>query len=275
MLRNIPPHSSQTRPVGDSIRSPHSKHSYSSPSETVESGRIQSLLVAEPHGSLPKTHYILNRRNAGTVDERSVLAGRSLCSLGELALDVHGDVAVFDRFAWIYDRLMPSADAESLAAGLARAERDVERVVDVAGGSGRGVRAVDVADRIVVDAARGMLTQARRHGLVALQGDAARLPIRDGSADAVTIVDAFHHLPDRDGAVRAAARVLAPGGVLVVADFDPATLRGRGLVAAERLVGFESRFDTPERLCERLSDAGLSPAVVEAGFGFVVAGVRP
>lgn len=188
---------------------------------------------------------------------------------------MHGDVATFDRFARAYDLVMPSADADSLAAGIAEARRDVDRVVDVAGGSGRGVRAISGVDRIVVDAARGMCEQARSHGITVVQGDAAALPLRQGSVDAVTVVDALHHLPDRDGAVSEAARVLAPGGVLVVADFDPSTIRGRGLVAAEHLVGFESRFDTPKRLSQRMEEVGLVPRIVERGFGYVVAGVRP
>jgi demethylmenaquinone methyltransferase/2-methoxy-6-polyprenyl-1,4-benzoquinol methylase len=188
---------------------------------------------------------------------------------------MHGDVPIFDRFARAYDLVMPSADADALAAGLAEAQRDVDLVVDVAGGSGRGVRAVPGVDRIVVDAARGMCEQARRHGIAAVQGDAASLPLHEGRVDAVTIVDAMHHLPDRDGAIESAAGALAPGGVLVVADFDPSTIRGRGLVAAEHLVGFESTFDTPERLSRRMEAAGLTARIVERGFGYVVAGVRP
>jgi demethylmenaquinone methyltransferase/2-methoxy-6-polyprenyl-1,4-benzoquinol methylase len=110
--------------------------------------------------------------------------------------------------------------------------------------------------------------------LAVVQGDAASLPLRDGSVDAVTIVDALHHLPDRDGAIEAAAEALAPGGVLVVADFDPSTIRGRALVAAEQLVGFGSAFDTPERVSRRMAAAGLEPRIVVRGFGYVVAGVR-
>jgi len=192
-----------------------------------------------------------------------------------VAHSVHGDAGVFDRFAWAYDRVMPPADADALRAGLARAERDLELVVDVGGGSGRASRAITAPNQLVVDAARGMLDQATRHGLAVVQGDAATLPIGDERADAIVIVDAFHHLPDRSGAITAAARALAPGGVLVVADFDPTTIRGRGLVLAERLVGFDSRFDTPIQLRDRMADAGLTPRTVEDGFGYVVAGVRP
>ena len=130
---------------------------------------------------------------------------------------MHGDVPIFDRFARAYDLVMPAADADALAAGLAEARRDVNLVLDVAGGSGRGARAIPGIERVVVDAARGMCEQARRHGVAAVQGDAARLPVREERVDAVTVVDAMHHLPDRDGAIESAAGALAPGGVLAVA----------------------------------------------------------
>ena len=54
-----------------------------------------------------------------------------------------GDVATFDRFARAYDLLMPSARRSKLDAALARAERPVERLVDVGGGPGRAARATD------------------------------------------------------------------------------------------------------------------------------------
>lgn len=184
------------------------------------------------------------------------------------------DVGTFDRFAWPYDVVMPRADAAALRTALVQAERPVERVVDLAGGSGRGVRAVDANERIVVDAAPGMASRVRAHGLAAIVGDAGRVPIGDETTDAVLVVDALHHLPDRDVAIAEAARILRPGGVLIVADFDPTTLRGRALVAAEHLVGFESRFDTPDALADRVARDGLAPTVVDGGFGYVVAGLK-
>ena len=186
---------------------------------------------------------------------------------------MHGDVRVFDRVARVYDLFTPLVRGSKLAAGLARAEREVRTVVDVAGGSGRALLAVDAPQRLVVDAARGMTERARANGLRAVQGDAARLPLHTGSADAVLIVDALHHVGDREGAVREAARVLRSGGVLVVADFDPTTLRGRALAAGEDAVGFDSRFEPPRELAQRMERQGLDAAVVEDGFGYVVAGV--
>ena len=63
-----------------------------------------------------------------------------------------GDVAPFHRFARLYDLCMYSADVGPLERGLALAERPVERVLDVGGGTGRVARALEDYDAVVVDA---------------------------------------------------------------------------------------------------------------------------
>jgi demethylmenaquinone methyltransferase/2-methoxy-6-polyprenyl-1,4-benzoquinol methylase len=185
---------------------------------------------------------------------------------------VHGDVWPFDRFARLYDLLMPGPDPETIRRGLDRARRPVERVLDVGGGPGRALRVVDAPVRAVVDPAGGMVRQARRHGLGAVRADGACLPVRTASVDAVLVTDALHHVGDQRGLLAEAARVLRPGGVLLVREFDPTTLRGRGLVAAERLVGFDSTFYPPDRLASMVAEAGLTASVVERGFGYTVTG---
>ncbi|WP_418286587.1 class I SAM-dependent methyltransferase [Halorubrum sp. DTA46] len=186
-----------------------------------------------------------------------------------------GDVRFFDRVAPLYDRVMPPASGEKLAAGLDHATRSIDRLLDVGGGSGRAAAALTGPDITVVDASVGMLSRARGvRGLSGVAGDAGRLPFRDASVDAITIVDAFHHLPDHAAALREAARVLAPGGVLVVREFDPEHPLGRLLVAGEHAFGMASRFHSPRALAASLADAGFDPRVVERGFGYTVVGVR-
>jgi len=187
---------------------------------------------------------------------------------------VSRDVSWFERFARPYDWLMPGTDVDALRAGLSMAERDVDRVLDVGGGTGRATRVLRGPERIVVDAARGMLERARRRGLGGIQADAGHLPVRENTADAVLVVDALHHIPDQVGALEEAARVLRPGGVLVVREFDRATLPGRFLVAAENAVGFDSSFFTPDELAAVVDRAGLDAAVPDRGFGYTVVGVR-
>ena len=186
-----------------------------------------------------------------------------------------GDVHFFDRIAPLYDLVMPPASGEAVAAGFDRAERPIDRLLDVGGGSGRASAALRGPDITVVDVSLGMLQRARDlRGLAALAGDAGRLPFRDGSVDAVLVVDAFHHLPDQRAALSEAARVIAPGGVIVVREFDPTHPLGRLLVAGEHAIGMGSRFRSPEALAGDLDAAGFEPAVVDRGFGYTVAGVR-
>ncbi|MFW6018078.1 MAG: class I SAM-dependent methyltransferase [Halapricum sp.] len=183
-----------------------------------------------------------------------------------------GDVAIFDRFARYYDLFVPGAKETDLSRGLDAASRPVERLVDVGGGTGRAARALGVQQRVVLDASRGMLAQATLPGV---QGDAGQLPLATDSIDAITIVDALHHIYEWDAVFEEAFRVLAPGGVLVISDFDPTTVPGRLLVVGERLVGFDSTFASPERLRQDLETAGFETHLLDGGFGYTVAAVVP
>jgi ubiquinone/menaquinone biosynthesis C-methylase UbiE len=184
------------------------------------------------------------------------------------------DVGYFDRLAPVYDLFMPAADREDIEDGFAIADRPVQRVLDVGGGTGRVARAL-TQDAIVVDASAGMLAQARDDGLPVVRGDVGELPFPDEWVDAVAIADALHHFPDVDAALSECARVLRPGGVLVIREFDPGTVRGRLLVAGEHLMGLHSEFVRPERLSERVQATGLRTRVVDTGFGYTVAGAKP
>lgn len=186
-----------------------------------------------------------------------------------------GDVATFDRFARAYDVLMPSARRSKLDTAFERAERPIGRLLDVGGGPGRAARATDINSRVVVDPARGMVGQAQAHGIGAVQGDGSRLPVRSRSVDAIVVSDALHHIADQRGVLQEAYRVLRPGGVLVIREFDPTTLRGRALVAAERVWGFNSTFASPDALRADVEAVGFDGAVIERGFGYTVVGVRP
>ena len=77
---------------------------------------------------------------------------------------------------------------------------------------------------IGVDASAAMLAAAGKlvPGHVDLrQGTLEALPIGDGEADVALLVLVLHHVPDPARALAEAARILRPGGRLVVVDMQP------------------------------------------------------
>ncbi len=104
------------------------------------------------------------------------------------------------------------------------------RVLDVAGGDGywaararrRGARAV------ALDLAGGKLRRGRQLSAppVLIEGDALGLPFADASFDRVMSICAIEHFDDGARALDEMARVLAPGGELVMSA-DALTLAGQ------------------------------------------------
>jgi demethylmenaquinone methyltransferase/2-methoxy-6-polyprenyl-1,4-benzoquinol methylase len=175
-----------------------------------------------------------------------------------------GDVAFFDRVATWYDLLHPSPDADLFRTAFTAADRPVQTVLDLAGGTGRVARLLDPRT-VVLDRSSGMLRRAERHSDAVL-GDATRLPIRPGGVDAVVCVDAFHHLPAREVALEECARVLSHGGVLVLVDFDPGTILGRLVAAGEHAIGMESTFYDRARAIATVESAGFEIVAVDGGW---------
>ena len=64
-----------------------------------------------------------------------------------------------------------------------------------------------------------MLRVARSKDLRVVRADAAAQPFATGAVDAVTLISMLHHVPDSRGALAEAARMLRPGGRLVLLAF--------------------------------------------------------
>jgi ubiquinone/menaquinone biosynthesis C-methylase UbiE len=107
-----------------------------------------------------------------------------------------------------------------------------ERVLDVGAGMGAGaVLAAQTGARVVAVEPTPFLRrvlrmrrlgQRARRRIEILDGAAEHLPVPDGSVDAAWAVNAMHHWTDLESAVAELARVLRPGGrvLLVDEDFD-------------------------------------------------------
>jgi ubiquinone/menaquinone biosynthesis C-methylase UbiE len=104
--------------------------------------------------------------------------------------------------------------------------------------------------------ARDRLERAGLRHCSVRQGDIYDLPIPDNSFDAVIIHQVLHFLDDGARAVREAARVLHPGGSLLVVDFAPHELEFLREQRAHRRLGF-----APDVIAQWLSAAGLEPVM--------------
>lgn len=105
-----------------------------------------------------------------------------------------------------------------------------ERVLDIGAGMGAGtMRAAAVgAEVVAVDPTPFMrlilrtrrLFQRARKKITVVAGAAERLPVPDRSIDALWAVNTMHHWVDVDRGVGEIARVLRPGGRIVLVDED-------------------------------------------------------
>jgi SAM-dependent methyltransferase len=188
----------------------------------------------------------------------------------------------------IYAYQHPPVDP--VAAALDRAAlRGDETVLDVGCGNGRYLAALagrGHTGRVLgVDLSVGMLRTAAGTGPAALvAGDAAALPVRDGSVDVALAPHMLYHVPEPAVAVRELHRVTRPGGRVVVvlnaADHlrelrtllnwpvEPLQLdAGQALLAA--VFGPVDRLDLVAEL--RVPDAGPIEAYARSAAGHVPA----
>ena len=155
--------------------------------------------------------------------------------------------AMFDRVAPRYDLanavLSLGQDAHWRRV-VARAARPAGRsFLDVASGPG------NVAHQLIAHGARhvtaldlsfNMLAEGARRGLpdVAwVNGDAQQLPLADASVDGVTISFGLRNVPEPERALAEFARVVRPGGTLVVCEFAAPTNPAFRRVYLQYLVG--------------------------------------
>ena len=139
-------------------------------------------------------------------------------------------------------------------------------VLDAACGTGRhSVYLAGRGHRIIgIDRSPEMLARARRKiGAGEFrEGDLTALPLADASVDAVVCALALVHLPDVDAAVRELARVVRPGGRVIISDVHPFVI----------LLGWQAQFRAatgapgfmrihphlPSAYCQAFAAAGLS-----------------
>jgi len=125
----------------------------------------------------------------------------------DLSREVLGD---FDLAEELAGRLHPGMIAADLGCGpgelLARLAVNARQVIGVDGSP----RMLELAAARLPD----------RPNVSLRLGELEHLPLREAEAQAVTLSLVLHHVNDPQAALAEARRVLAPGGVLLVAEFD-------------------------------------------------------
>ncbi|HEU0036109.1 MAG TPA: class I SAM-dependent methyltransferase [Kofleriaceae bacterium] len=157
---------------------------------------------------------------------------------------------------------------------LRQAGRDLTgaRLLDAGCGNGHGLQLIQETfqpRRLVgFDLMPAQIERAQQRGLAAeiRVGDITQIDEPDGSFDGVFVFGILHHVPAWRQALRELARVLVPGGVLLVEE-----LHGRYIAIQDRVLRTshpkQARFDWPQ-FREGLADAGFTVRA-DASLGFV------
>ena len=178
----------------------------------------------------------------------------------------------YDRHAEKFDRLFRLAP---VATG--------EKVLDA--GCGSGVLVPHLLERIgpdgrvyEVDYAAGMIAENRRlhpdPRIIFHVADVLAMPLQDAACDVVICFSCFPHFADKPAATRELARVLRPGGRILVAHFDSSADINRHHRKAEAVM--HDHLPDAAEMCFLFRCAGIVPGLCldEDGF-YLVLGSRP
>ncbi len=144
------------------------------------------------------------------------------------------------------------------------ADTAVRDMIDIGTGTGRMIEVLGprVEHAVGVDlspdmlmVARSNLDKARLRNCLVRQGDMYQLPVPSASFDAAVIHQVLHFAESPGAVIGEAARVLRPGGKLIVADFESHDLEFLREQHLHRWLGF--RDQDVRGWCE---SAGLEPA---------------
>jgi ArsR family transcriptional regulator len=113
---------------------------------------------------------------------------------------------------------------------------------------------------LVLKKARALASRRRVRNVVWKRGELDRLPLRDASVDVALLSQALHHAADPARALSEAARIVVPGGRVLVLDLrehDETWVRTR---LGDRWLGF-----TDDAIAKLLKGAGLTDVKVNVG----------
>ena len=199
----------------------------------------------------------LARRILETVDARDPVLRRDSERAEALKREREASAQTYFReHAADWDRirtLYVSETAVETAIEVALEGPPLKMLVDLGTGTGRMLEVLagrytrglglDVNQSMLAYARSKLKTSGLDHAEVR-HGDIYNVALPDGVADGVIIHQVLHYLSEPAHAIREAARILAPGGRLVIVDFAPHEIESLRESHAHERLGFEAEHVT-------------------------------
>ena len=232
--------------------------------ERFREGTWAFFRLAEHGGGADVARALIERLNPG--DQTIVRDRERLSSVRQTR--AAAAQAYFRAHAAEWDRIRKlhvADEAVEDAIRTALSDKPFRSLLDLGTGTGRMLEMFgpDIERGLGLDLSLDMLLLARdrleRAGLrncSVRQGDIYDLPLANDSFDVVILHQVLHFLDDGARAIREAARVLRPGGRLLVVDFAPHEQEFLREQFAHRRLGF-----APDTVTQWITASGLDPVM--------------
>jgi ArsR family transcriptional regulator len=231
--------------------------------------------TGEPRGAADAILALIDPQDAMLARDADRLLGVQAGRSAEAASYFSRNAARWDEIRSLY---VSEADVETAILGAA-GPGPFRRLIDLGSGSGRMLTLLSpLADcAIGLDLSQQMLNIARTHAAEARlshielrHGDIFDTRLPTGHADLVVVHQVLHYLSDPAAAVAEAARLVAPGGRLLIVDFAPHSLEFLRELHQHRRLGFSDEDMGRWLLLAQLKSAPLKALPPPACGGLTV-----
>jgi len=147
---------------------------------------------------------------------------------------------------------------ETELAAIRRLLPGYPRILEVGVGTGRFASRLGV--RLGLEPSLSMAKLAKARSVRVVQGRAERMPFRSASVDAILMVTTLCSVQEPAQVISESARVLRPGGFLVLADIDPGGFLGPIYEARRAVIPFlrRARFHAVGQIRAWLAESGFT-----------------